>query len=144
MSRHALSTLGLIVLAALGLALGGRASNMPVRDLPATMTAPAGVLPLAVERAGPSTVAAYRAALTHPDVLASVPCLCGCQQSLGHRNNLDCYIAGAANGSVTYSMHGVGCAVCQEITRIALEGARQGLSGPELKELVLSHYGVQS
>jgi hypothetical protein len=112
-------------------------------DLPATMTAPTGMLPLAVERAGSSTVAAYRAALALP--LASVPCLCGCRQSLRHRNNLDYYLAEeGANGAVTYSTHGVGCSVCQEITRIAGDGTRQGLSGPELRELVLSHYGAQS
>ena len=145
MPRYALSALGLILLAVLGLALGGRTPNLPLQNLPATMTAPAGMLPMAVERAGPSTVAAYQAALAHPDVLASVPCLCGCQQSLGHRNNLDCYIVGAAaSGDTTYSMHGVGCSVCQGTTRIALDGAQHGLSGSELQELVQSHYGAQS
>ena len=141
--RHGLGAIVLIVAAVLGLLAGGGQPHSAMANLPATMAAPAGTLPWAVSRADPGTLAAYRAALSHPDVLASVPCLCGCQQSLGHRSNLDCYLAGeAAHGTITYATHGVDCAVCQAITQLALDGARQGLSGPQLKDLVLAHYGA--
>lgn len=144
MRRHVSGVIVLIGLALAGLLIGGGATPAPMQDLPATVSAPKGLLPTAVYRAGADTVAAYTAAITHPDVLSEVPCLCGCQQSLGHRNNLDCYIAETeARGMVEYSTHGIDCAVCQTITQLALVGAKQGLNGPELRERVLDHYGVQ-
>ncbi len=140
-----LGAIVLIGIALAGLLFGGGAAHAPMTNLPATLSAPAGMLPQAVYRSSPSTVAAYQAAITHPGVLASVPCLCGCQQSLGHRNNLDCYIAEPeTHGVVVYSTHGIDCGVCQTITQIALDGAQRGLNGPELRQLVLDHYGVQS
>ncbi len=133
-----------LTLAAVLLSSCSRSPASP-EGLPATLSAPPGRLPDAVYRAGPQTIAAYQAAISDPDVLASVPCLCGCEKSLGHRNNLDCYIASKSNGGVVvYSSHGIDCGVCQTITEITMNGARQGLTGPELRQLVLDHYGVTS
>jgi hypothetical protein len=44
---------------------------------------------------------AYAFAATQAEVLAHVPCYCGCERD-GHRSNADCYLAGrtAANGPV--------------------------------------------
>lgn len=101
-------------------------------------------MPAVVHHAGPATAAAYRAALEHPDVLASVPCTCGCAESLGHRSNLECYVSAVhPDGSVTFSTHGLDCAVCQAITRDALAGAAKGLTGPQLRSLILERYGGQ-
>lgn len=144
MRRRIFGVIVLISLALAGGLIGGGTSSAPMQNLPATLSAPKGMLPMAVYRAGPDTVAAYTAAIMHPDVLSDVPCLCGCQQSLGHRNNLDCYIAETeAHGVVDYSTHGIDCAVCQTITQLAMDGAARGLSRPELRQLVLDHYGVQ-
>ena len=51
--------------------------------------------------------AAYTFAAEHPEVLAYVPCYCGCERS-GHRGNDDCFVmARAANGDVTqWEPHG--------------------------------------
>ncbi len=141
----AVTTIGLAVLVVVGVVAMRPTSHAPAAGLPATLSASAGTLPDAVYRAGPETTAAYQAAISDPEVLQSVPCLCGCEQSLGHRNNLDCYIAGSKAGQITiYSTHGIDCGVCQTITQIAMNGAKQGLSGPELRQLVLDHYRVKS
>ena len=52
--------------------------------------------------------AAYRFAAEHPEVLAYVPCYCGCERS-GHRGNDDCFVMSrAANGDVTeWEPHGM-------------------------------------
>ncbi|SRR6266508_2181201 len=52
--------------------------------------------------------ASYRFAAEHPEVLAYVPCYCGCERS-GHRGNDDCFVAArAANGDVTeWEPHGM-------------------------------------
>ena len=68
-------------------------------------------LPFGIEQAvrPPAVVrAAYTFAAEHPEVLAYVPCYCGCEHS-GHRGNDDCFVAGrAANGDVTqWEPHGM-------------------------------------
>jgi hypothetical protein len=52
--------------------------------------------------------AAYTFAAEHPEVLAYVPCYCGCERG-GHRGNDDCFVmARAANGDVTqWEPHGM-------------------------------------
>lgn len=68
-------------------------------------------LPFGIEQAvrSPAIVrAAYTFAAEHPEVLAYVPCYCGCERS-GHRGNDDCFVSGrAANGDVTeWEPHGM-------------------------------------
>ncbi len=41
---------------------------------------------------------AYAAAQDIPEVLAELPCYCGCDQTEGHENNLFCYIDSHAAG----------------------------------------------
>ncbi|NMD71809.1 hypothetical protein HHO41_16040 [Bacillus sp. DNRA2] len=36
----------------------------------------------------------YIMAATYPEVLASVPCYCGCGSTDGHVSNLDCFVGG--------------------------------------------------
>ena len=52
--------------------------------------------------------AVYTFAAEHPEVLAYVPCYCGCER-MGHRGNDDCFVtARAANGDVTeWEPHGM-------------------------------------
>lgn len=35
---------------------------------------------------------AYRVARAAPDLIEQMPCYCGCSQTDGHLNNLDCYV----------------------------------------------------
>lgn len=41
---------------------------------------------------------AYQAAKDVPDVLAEMPCYCGCMQNSGHKNNLYCFMDDHAVG----------------------------------------------
>ena len=51
--------------------------------------------------------AAYRYALQHRDLLAQVPCTCGCD-AIGHRNNADCYIKAVHGDRVVWDPHAAG------------------------------------
>ena len=109
--------------------------------IPPSIAAPRGLLPQIVHHANQQTTDAYRAALASPEVLAAVPCTCGCTASLGHENNLDCYIDEVyPSGVVAYSTHGLDCYVCQVITRDAVAGAAAGMSGQELHQMILDRY----
>ena len=122
----------------------GAIMSTPAREvgpLPATMLASDGVVPGKVHHAGHEAVAAYQAAIDHPAVLESVPCLCGCIQSLGHTSNLACYIESSTRGVTLYTSHGVYCVICQRITEDALAGAAQGMSPEQLRAMIVKKYG---
>jgi hypothetical protein len=83
----------------------------PARDPVAYPPAPAVLPPLppdAFPSARPPDVvrAVYEFAARHPEVLAYVPCFCGCEHA-GHRGNDDCFVrARDASGQVVWDAHG--------------------------------------
>jgi hypothetical protein len=137
----------LCVLVMLGTVAAQPAPPAMVTVLPEVITAPQGITPAILAQSSDLARESYRAALKHPDVLASVPCTCGCMEAdtLAHRNNLDCYIDGThPDGSVTFTTHGLGCGICQLITRDAVEGAAAGMSVEELQAMVMERYGPKT
>ena len=123
---------------------GGAIVNAPAHEagpLPATMLASDGVVPALVHDADHEAIAAYQAAIDHPAVLESVPCLCGCIQTLGHASNLACYIESSARGVTLYTSHGVHCLICQRITEDALAGAAAGMGTEQLHAMIVKKYG---
>jgi hypothetical protein len=70
--------------------------------------APESALPDFIQDAPPQVKEAYRFAIANPDVLRVVPCYCGCG-SVGHKNNLDCYIKEVrSDGSIEFENHAFG------------------------------------
>lgn len=52
--------------------------------------------------------AAYESAARHPELLAQLPCFCGCRK-LGHRSNHDCFVSSRdSSGRVAWDRHGMG------------------------------------
>lgn len=49
-------------------------------------------LPDYVLNSSEKIIETYTMAATYPEVVASVPCYCGCFEQDGHVSNLDCYI----------------------------------------------------
>jgi hypothetical protein len=94
----------------------------------------APVRPLAEVRA------AYQFAALRPEVMKYVPCFCGCERS-GHRDNEDCFIAArAADGSVTWSDHGFGCAICIDVARDAMRMRNSGADVPSIRKAIELRY----
>jgi hypothetical protein len=120
---------------------------VPTTILPEFVVAPPGITPAVLSQGTDLARESYRAAVAHADLLAAMPCTCGCMDpdALAHRNNLDCYIERTyPDGTVAFTTHGLGCGICQLITRDAVDGAAAGLSVTELQELVMERYGPQS
>jgi hypothetical protein len=64
---------------------------------------------------------AYRFALANPHHLETIPCYCGCA-GLGHRNNLDCYLAPESTPEQpVFDDHALACGVCVDITHDVME-----------------------
>jgi len=74
---------------------------------------------------------AYEAAREVPEVLAQLPCYCGCMSGFGHRNNLDCF----------HDNHGVECTMCQEIAIDARDMYKSGLEISRIREKIKDKYG---
>lgn len=67
--------------------------------------APVSQLPEKVRRAPPVVQEGYRFAIANPEVLAKLPCYCGCG-SMGHMSDLDCFIQEfKPDGSIVFGYH---------------------------------------
>lgn len=56
----------------------------------------------------PQVQETYVMAAENPEVLASVPCFCGCGDGAGHKSNLDCFVKnmGSDNEVTEWDPHG--------------------------------------
>ena len=81
---------------------------------------------------------AYHAALDRPDLLASLPCFCGCvAMQPPHRNLYDCFV----NPDGTFDTHAAGCTTCQDEALAAGDWAERGLSAPAIRTQVVAAFG---
>lgn len=118
-------------------ALAGPDSPTTSTTSPMLAVAPGGII-------GPGDVAEsiavhYRAAVAHSDAFAAVPCFCGCQEMLGHRHLLDCYLR---PGSSDWEAHAAGCGVClgeaQQVEGLLASGVTDG---NDLGKAVIAQWG---
>ena len=77
------------------------------------------------------TRVAYEAAKEVPEVLAQLPCYCGCMSGFGHKNNLYCF----------HDNHGVECTMCQDIAIDARDMYKSGLEISRIREKIKDKYG---
>jgi Protein of unknown function with PCYCGC motif len=77
------------------------------------------------------TKLAYEAAREVPEVLAQLPCYCGCMSGFGHRNNLDCF----------HDEHGVECTMCQQIALDARDMYKNGYEIDRIRQAIKDRYG---
>lgn len=85
-------------------------------------------LPAFVQAAGAAATVAYQYAIVHPEILEQIPCHCGCEKALAHKNNLACYVKSfPADGAVAdYDEHAAYCAVCLDITQQVIKRIDEG------------------
>jgi hypothetical protein len=112
-----------------------------VEPLPAHVPTDAELPPLPTvpfQPARPMDVveAVYRFAAQHPEVMRYVPCFCGCEHS-GHRDNEDCFVsARGADGRVTWNPHGMGCAICIDVARQAMQMHASGAGVADIRAAI--------
>lgn len=104
---------------------------------------PLALLPDYVQKAEANVQTAYQFARDHPELLGKLPCYCGCEKSLDHQHNLDCYISTFnAEGSVAkYDSHAAYCGVCLDITLIARDMLAERKSTGEIHSAIDVKYG---
>jgi hypothetical protein len=91
-----------------------------------------------LDTVSPEVAAHYHFADAHPSMYEQVPCFCGCDQMLGHRSLLDCFVKPDGSG---WEPHASGCGVCiQESTMIQRMLAR-GIPPNQIRDTIVAHYG---
>ncbi|QCR31780.1 PCYCGC motif-containing (lipo)protein [Lysinibacillus sp. SGAir0095] len=104
-------------------------------------TASADILPSFLDGQHENIRLVYQAAGKATDILEWMPCYCGCGDSVGHRSNLNCFIAETReDGSIVWDDHGTRCLVCLEIAVESVQMAQQGKSLKEIREAIDSKY----
>jgi Protein of unknown function with PCYCGC motif len=88
-------------------------------------------------RADATTEAAYHYAIEHPEVVAWMPCYCGCD-AMEHRSNLDCYLKARA---AAFEEHASYCRICVDITLKAKELVAGGKNLREVRTIVDATWG---
>ncbi|TYP77900.1 PCYCGC motif-containing (lipo)protein [Paenibacillus methanolicus] len=123
---------------------GHEDAHLPNGDLRQT-TAGVETLPGFLTDAHGVIVQAYQAAAASQDVLAYIPCYCGCGDSAGHRSNLECFINETKpDGSVTWDDHGTRCGTCMEIAVQAAVMKQEGKSVADIRSAIETKYSSQA
>jgi len=128
--------LDLAVLAAITLSILGliRGVNGPDAD---HAVAAAPVLRVDLSTLTPAITADYHYAADNLAEFAQIPCYCGCDHSLGHRNLADCYVTPTG----AWDVHASGCAVCGNETATAREQLTSGTPIADVRAAIIDHYG---
>jgi Protein of unknown function with PCYCGC motif len=84
-----------------------------------------------------TSAGAYRFAVLHPDVLAGLPCFCGCATyQPPHRNLRDCFIR--PDGG--FEAHAAGCTTCQDEALTASRLMRKGVAASQMRETIVATF----
>lgn len=79
----------------------------------------------------------YRYAAGHAEQFTEIPCYCGCDRSLGHRNLEDCFVT--TDGS--WDAHASGCTVCTIEASSAQELIDAGTDTAVVRQTIIDRYG---
>ena len=82
-------------------------------------------------------IAHYEYAKANAGVYAQVPCYCGCQEMLAHRNLEDCFVT--PDGA--WESHASGCQVCIDESRMIMRMMGRGMGPRTIHDRIVAHYG---
>ncbi|MGZ8662865.1 MAG: PCYCGC motif-containing (lipo)protein [Actinomycetota bacterium] len=144
---------GFTVLAALGIAVfvivaggvvgasvGMRGGNHTMAwGAPGARFAPGGPTATGFQLTGmpASMVEHYTYARENADVYEQVPCFCGCQSMLGHRNLEDCFVT--PDGA--WESHASGCQVCTDESQMVMRMMSRGMDPGTMHDRIVAEYG---
>ncbi len=97
------------------------------------------VAPLDLSTVSAQVAGHYRYAQAHMTDYQQIPCWCGCEQFLGHRNLADCFVRADGQG---FEAHAAGCGVCNGEAAIAEQMLDQGHSPADAKATVDRQFGT--
>ena len=82
----------------------------------------------------------YAYAAIHADLLAQIPCFCGCAAQ-GHRSVLSCFVSGfRGDGTPIWTDHSFDCEMCVHIAREVMLMDSQGLPVEQIQTAIDRQY----
>ena len=115
---------------AVGASLGGGLNGVGRHEMTLTafdpMQQPAGM------------AAHYTFARSHLGLMARVPCYCGCQSFLSHRNLGDCFV----KPDGTWESHASGCGICTQESGLVERLLQKGRSPVGIRSAVIAQFGA--
>jgi hypothetical protein len=133
-------------------ACSGAHGTNPVSASAATNTAMSEDMPMAgagaawtarpaYVKSNASTEEAYAFAISHPQIVAWMPCYCGCE-AMGHGSNLDCYFKhGQPGDKPVFEEHASFCDVCVQITLKTKQLNAEGKSLHQIRQVIDQTFG---
>jgi hypothetical protein len=92
-------------------------------------------------RSDARTEEAYAFALAYPQIVAWMPCYCGCE-AMGHGSNLDCYFKhGVVSDKAVFEEHASFCDICVDITLKAKQLDASGRSLQQIRQAIDETFG---
>lgn len=132
-----------------GVSLGMRGGHAMMVGGPAPRAQQAGS-PVAVQPAAPvgfqltglsaQVVAHYEFARANPEVYQQIPCFCGCQEMLGHRDLEQCFVT--PDGA--WESHASGCQVCIEESQMLMKMMGRGMEPDMMRDPIVAEFGGPS
>lgn len=80
----------------------------------------------------------YRFADSNRDVYDEIPCFCGCEKSIGHRNLTDCFVRSDGSG---WDAHAAGCVVCLDESIAVRRLMANGADVPTIRDSIITEFG---
>lgn len=80
----------------------------------------------------------YTAAKAYGAAYRQIPCFCGCERFLGHRNLYDCFVRADGWG---WDAHASGCGVCVGESALARRLLDEGQSAAAVRAAVIEQLG---
>ena len=132
----ALATVAVVILTGCGSSptAGQATAKLPTPESTVQVDPAAGLPDYAYRSA--AALKAYQIAVADKDLLAVLPCYCGCGQDPQYKNLRDCFL----DGKGEFRSHGANCEVCQEEARDAANWKAQGLSPKEIRQRIDKAY----
>ncbi|MGZ4112805.1 MAG: PCYCGC motif-containing (lipo)protein [Tumebacillaceae bacterium] len=104
-------------------------------------TASYTALPSFLKNADPKIVQAYQVAAKNLELLQSMPCYCGCGESVGHTSNASCFVKGkTSDGKIIWDDHGTKCDTCMEIAVTSAKMKQEGKTTLEIRNFIDNKY----
>ena len=137
MGKHAVRYILLVVLllSSTLAAAGCSSQNGAMNGSMAVAMADPATLPVDLAAEPQRVTEAYRFAAANAEILAQIPCYCGCGE-MGHTSNYSCFWQ--TDGGL--ELHATGCGICVDIAQETLQALRQGRSLYDIRAQIDADY----
>lgn len=135
--RVVMAELTIILLVVVGIGALARGASAPI---PSSASGSVTAVTVSLADLPAATAEIYQYAADHADHFADIPCYCGCDRSLGHRNLEDCFV----NPAGGWDAHASGCGICTAEALTAQELLDANTHIAVVRQAIIDRYGPPS